>query len=537
MPHSATDPTPTEPVHGGADRGDAAARFDAFKDSLRDRFGPAVYDSYFHTLGLAGTSDGAVLLHAPTRFTADLINQRFAGGMREAWSESCGPVSRLSVRGVQDIADTAAASGAANRVSGGNSPRTLAPGRPAPKLTASPFRTRQGSQAVNKPAYTPLATPPATGAGRPGHEKGRVIEPSGFDSAAPVRFHQAMSLERFCVNETNKLARHAVTKMLDGTGASVTYVYGAAGRGKTHLLNAAAQEWARRRSGDDVLYLTYDSLMTDVSEAFISKSVKELRAFLQRTDVLMVDDIQLLRGRKRTQEELDCLIDRLRGAGKRVLVAGALPPARLSETGISQRLADRLAGGLCVQINKPDYDLRLRVTKQAAALFERQTGAVIPQRHLDLIARRCEDSVRELEGMLSLLQVAMEAEAGRGDGGSPQAAQLSDERVRKLLAEHLSHKRRSVTIEDIFDYTARTFGLTREEIAGRARKQPIVRARHAFCLAARKLTDTPLTGIGAMVNRDHTTVMHSIKAAEILAEADAVFGDRITQIFDEFEQG
>ena len=497
---------------------DSDARFDAFKDVLRDRFGPAVYDSYFHTLGLAEASEGGVVLSAPTRFTANLISQRFGAGMRDAWSESCGPVSRLSVKGVQDLRRAPAAS---------------APVRPAPKLTASPFRRQDGAEAVSKPAYEPLG---ATGRNGAGHEKGRVVEPSGFDSAAPVRFQQAMSLDRFCVNETNKLARHAVTKMLDGTGAPVTYVYGAAGRGKTHLLNAAAQEWARRRSGDDVLYLTYDSLMTDVSEAFISKSVKELRGFLQRTDVLMVDDIQLLRGRKRTQEELDCLIDRLRGAGKRVLVAGALPPARLSETGISQRLADRLAGGLCVQINKPDYDLRLRVAKQAAVQFEQQTGAVIPQRHLDLIARRCEDSVRELEGMLSLLQVAMEAEAGRG-GDTVQATQLSDERVRRLLAEHLSHKRRAVTIEDIFEYTARTFGLTRDEIAGRARKQPIVRARHAFCLAARKLTDTPLTGIGAMVNRDHTTVMHSIKAAEILAEADAVFGDRITQIFDEFEQG
>lgn len=525
MPHASPEDAPR-----GSHSTDDAARFGAFKDVLRERFGDAVYDSYFHTLGLAEASSASVVLSAPTRFTANLINQRFAGGLRDAWAESCGPVSRLAVLGAQDIKTSAGAP-----VGG-----ALAPGRPAPKLTASPFRRQEGSQAVNKPAYQPF-TSASMGSGAPQRrEKGRVIEPSGFDSAAPVRFHQAMSLDRFCVNETNKLARHAVTKMLDGTGASVTYVYGAAGRGKTHLLNAAAQEWARRRSGDDVLYLTYDSLMTDVSEAFISKSVKELRAFLQRTDVLMVDDIQLLRGRKRTQEELDCLIDRLRQAGKRVLVAGALPPARLSETGISQRLADRLAGGLCVQINKPDYDLRLRVTKQAAALFEQQTGAVIPQRHLDLVARRCEDSVRELEGMLSLLQVAMEAEAGRAgvtQEQGPQAAQLSDERVRRLLSEHLSHKRRSVTIEDIFDYTARTFGLTKEEIAGRARKQPIVRARHAFCLAARKLTDTPLTGIGAMVNRDHTTVMHSVKAAEILAEADTVFGDRITAIFDEFEQG
>ena len=482
-------------------------RLAAFKDALKDRFGPAVFDSYFQTLGLAEASEAQVVLHAPTRFSASLISQRFASGMREAWSEHCGPVSRLSVKGVQDVA-------AVQRM-GASVPGLDSP-RPATRVMSSPFRGREEGRMAETRGSASAET---------------AREAQAFDAALPVRFSAGMTLERFCVNETNRLARHAITKMLDGTGAEVTYLYSSAGRGKTHLMNAAAQEWLRRRPHDTVLYLTYDSLMTDVSEAFISRSVKELRTFLQNTDVLMVDDIQLLRGRKRTQEELDCLIERLRAAGKRVVVAGALPPARLSETGISQRLADRLAGGLCVQIERPDYDLRLRVAKQAALAFEQQTGQMIPQRHLDLIARRCEDSVRELEGMLSLLQVAMEAEGGR-EGG-----QLSDERVRRLIAEHMSHRRRAVTLEDIYDFTARTFGLTREEMGGRSRKQPIVRARHAFCLAARKLTDTPLTGIGAAIGRDHTTVMHSVKQAEILAEADAVFGDRITAIFDEFEQG
>ncbi|MBB4657777.1 DnaA ATPase domain-containing protein [Parvularcula dongshanensis] len=489
-------------------------RFDTFKSELRDRFGAAVYSSYFETLGLAEASSSNVVLHAPTRFSASLISQRFAPGLREVWSEACGPVNRLSVKGVQDLAQVRRIEVEAER------PAALAPARAASRLKASPFR--KGLRAEESAEMS-------TSAGRPERDRAEGLP---FDSELPSQFHSAMTLERFCVNDTNRLARHAVTKMLDGTGAALTYLHGASGRGKTHLLNAAAQEWLRRRPTDNVLYLTYDSLMTDVSEAFISKSVKELRSFLQSTDVLLVDDIQLLRGRKRTQEELDCLIDRLRGAGKRVLVAGALPPARLSETGISQRLADRLAGGLCVSIDKPDYDLRLRVARQAAALFEMQTGLPVPQRHIDLIARRCEDSVRELEGMLSLLQVAIEAEGGR-EG----PAALSDERVRKLLAEHLSHRRQAVTVEDVFDFTVRTFGLTKEEVAGRARKQPIVRARHAFCLAARKLTDTPLTAIGAMINRDHTTVMHSVKAAEILAETDAVFGDRITAIFDEFERG
>ena len=468
-------------------------QFSLFKSDLKEQFGAAIYNSYFDGLSLAEAREGHVTLYAPTRFSASLISQRFAGRMRQVWSDRIGPVSKLSVKGIQEQeAKDGLALTAQHRV--------------APRFAAT------GSCA----ASAPVAEQPAS-------------EGPQFDSANGGTFANGMTLDRFCTNETNNLARRAAMKLLEPSAPPVTMLYGAAGRGKTHLLNAVGQEWLRRHPGDNVLYLTYDALMTDVSEAFISKSVKELRAFLQNTDVLLIDDIQLLRGRKRTQEELDCLIDKLRGAGKRVLVAGALPPNKLAETGISQRLSGRLAGGLCVAVGKPDLALRTKIAQQFAIEASASSGVSIEQRHLEYIARRCEESVRELEGALSLVQVAVEAEADMGSS-------LSDDRLRKLLSDHLNQNRPTLTPEAIFDFTSEVFGLSKEDLLGRSRKQPIVRARHAFCLAVRRLTDTPLTAIGSMIGRDHTTVMHSIKTAEILAESDATFGGRITQIFDEFEQ-
>ncbi|MEO1043721.1 MAG: DnaA/Hda family protein, partial [Pseudomonadota bacterium] len=443
----------------------------------------------FDGLSLAEAGEEGITLQAPSRFSATLISQRFASRMRQMWSEHYGPVRDLQVRGAQDAGGVAAQPSA---------PKKL------------------GQDAVVSRPAEPDRTVPTD------------AQQSPFDCAAPGIFARGMTLDRFCTNDTNRLARRAAAKILDESGQGVIMIHGAAGRGKTHLLNAVGQEWLRRNPNDNVLYLTYDSLMTDVSEAFISKSVKELRTFLQNTDVLLIDDIQLLRGRKRTQEELDCLIDKLRGAGKRVLVAGALPPTKLAETGISSRLAGRLGGGLCVQVNKPDLDLRLKIASQLADEASAISGVSILRRHLEFIARRCEDSVRELEGLLSLVQVATEAEADIGK-------ELSDDRLRQLLSEHLNNRRPSLTPEAIFDYTTEVFGLSKTDLLGRSRKQPIVRGRHAFCLAVRKLTDTPLTAIGAMIGRDHTTVMHSIKTAEILAESDTTFGARITQIFDEFD--
>lgn len=464
-------------------------QFSEFKSLLREQFGEAIYDSYFDGLSLAEADERGVTFSAPSRFSASLISQRFAVRMRQMWSERYGPVQDLRVKGAQDLSCSA-----------DQSP-SLLPTKQTKHSMRPAIQTRSQQDGAKAPS---------------------------FDSAATGIFARGMTLGRFCTNDTNKLAHRAAAKILDEAGQGVTMIHGAAGRGKTHLLNAVGQEWLRRNPGDNVLYLTYDSLMTDVSEAFISKSVKELRTFLQNTDVLLIDDIQLLRGRKRTQEELDCLIDKLRGAGKRVLVAGALPPAKLAETGISSRLAGRLGGGLCVQVNKPDLDLRLKIALQLADEAAAVSGVSILRRHVEFIARRCEDSVRELEGAMSLVQVATEAEVDSGQ-------ELSDDRLRRLLAEHLNNRRPSLTPEAIFDYTTEVFDLSKTDLLGRSRKQPIVRGRHAFCLAVRKLTDTPLTAIGSMIGRDHTTVMHSIKTAEILAESDATFGARITQIFDEFD--
>jgi chromosomal replication initiator protein len=474
--------------------GQTTKQFSHFKSQLKEQFGPAVYDSYFDRLSLVESSADRVTLCAPTRFSASLISQRYLVRMRQMWSESISPVKSLDVKGAPELGMANASAVAAD------SQAIKPPARPS----------------VNRAKASPLKPAKASDMARP-----------SFDAEGAATFAQGMTLDRFLTNETNALAYRAAMKVLDAQVPAVTTIHGAAGRGKTHLLNAIGQEWLNRRPGDNVLYLTYDALMADMCEAFISKSYKELRGFLQNTDVLLVDDIHLLRGRKRTMEELDCLIDRLKSAGKQVVIAGALPPSKMAETGVSPRLASRLAGGLCVAMGKPDLDLRTKIARQFAEEASQSTGATIPARHLDFIARRCEDSVRELEGALSLVQVAAEARADYG-------GELDDESVRTLLSDHLSKRKPQATPEAILDFTVETFALAKDDLLGRSRKQPIVRARHAFCFAVRKLTDTPLTAIGSMIGRDHTTVMHSIRTAEILAGSDATFGSRISDIFDEF---
>ncbi|MEM1380513.1 MAG: DnaA/Hda family protein [Pseudomonadota bacterium] len=469
-----------------------ANQFSAFKSHLKAQFGADIYKSYFQGLDLGEASSERVTFVTPTRYAASLISKRYALRMRQMWSEHVSPVDRVDIKAVQEM----------------------------------PFKS-----SLQERAGTQMQTAVAVGTGASA-VSARPIEqmPSHNTETGDSTFVRGMVFDRFCVNDTNRFAFHAAKKLLDSPEPAVTVIHGPAGRGKTHLLNAVGQEWLRRHPGDKVLYLPYDTLVTDVCEAFISRSLKELRTFLRDTDLLLIDDIQMLRGRKRTQEELDCLIDKLRGAGKRVMVAGALPPKELAETGISQRLAGRLAGGLCVAVGDPDIDLLIKVARQWADEAAAHSGVAIPQKHIELVARRCDGSVRDLEGALELIQVATEAEAEAGGF-------LTDEAARLLLKNHFQRKQAAVTPESILSFTTDLFDVSREELGGRSRKQNIVRARHAFCFAVRKLTDTPLKSIGAVINRDHTTVMHSVRTAEILAETDPTFGGRITKIFDEFPHG
>lgn len=468
----------------------AAQQFSQFKSALKAQFGSDVYSSYFERLALADANEDKITLTTPTRYAATIISKRYARYMLQTWSESVAPVGSIDVRPTHEVI----------------------PAKPHKQEVRQRLKNYGDARSSAFADKRPLPEPVALS-----------------EEAAVTPFARGMTLDRFCTNETNRLAFHAAMKLLDSPEPVVTMVHGSAGRGKTHLLNAVAQEWLARHPDDKVLYLTYDALVTDVCEAFISKSLKEYRTFLQNTDVLLIDDVQMLRGRKRTQEELECLIERLRVAGKRVLVAGALAPKELAETGISPRLANRLAGGLCVSVDKPDLDLRLKVARQLADEAGEMSGVTPPSRHVELLARRCEESIRELEGAMSLLQVATEAEAQVG-------AQLSDDRVRLLITDHLQQKKGPPTPGMILDFVCELFSQSKEDLAGRSRKQPIVRARHAFCFATRKLTDTPLKAIGGFINRDHTTVMHSVNAAEILAGTDPLFGSHITEIFDEFPQ-
>ncbi|WP_370338548.1 DnaA ATPase domain-containing protein [Parvularcula marina] len=465
----------------------------AFRDGLKDFYGTDIYTSYFDPIDVGEYDSRRATLFAKNRLAADRISTRFATGVHALWCEHFGPVETIEIcegsEGVQ-MSSVIRAEDAAKQAS------AALMARPAREISAAPL-----------PESDEETTQPS-------------------DNSLNVLVNAMQTLDNFCVNETNRMARLATEQVIEGSGAPVTYLYGNNGYGKSHLLNAACNEYSRRFPGRRIMYITYESLVADVSDAVVSNSIKDLRAHLNDTDLLVFDDVQLLRGRKRTQEELACLMERFQPLGKPILVAGALSPGELAETGISPRLTERLKGGASIRIGKPDAILRLRIVNRSAEQFTARTGTEIPQRHLDYIARRCDVSVRELLGILRYFEIAIVAR----DNDGP----ITDEWVREILSEKLASQKAQTTLEDVFSFTASTFGVTSADLRSKSRRRELVRARQAFCLSARKLTDESLKAIGSMIARDHTTVMHSIDQAEIFSTGDKTFGHKINTIFDHF---
>ncbi|ADM08373.1 chromosomal replication initiator protein DnaA [Parvularcula bermudensis HTCC2503] len=494
--------------------------FAAFKRGLETRFGEMTYKSYFAGLTLRDWTEQRAVIATDNRYQAERITHWYADEFISTWDVHCGRVEEIELTGGAGMRSVITKS-KASRSAGA---------RPSVQLSVA----RRADRAVSRPV-TPQLPPRKSMATSPvakETDRHTATEPTTSEGEGSERFNDnfnvSQTFESFSVNDTNRMAVLAIEQIIEGAGSPVTYIYGGVGRGKSHLLSAAANQFLRRYPGRRLIFLTYDSLVADVSDAIVSRSLKELRAHLRDTDLLIFDDVHMLRGRKRTQEELACLIERLEQMGKPILVTGAVSPKELAETGILCRLTDRLGGGARVPLNRPDYDLRLKIAQRCSDVFTLRTGLQMPRRHIEYIARKSEGCVRELLGAMRFYELSVQLD--------PTVLSKDDQETQAHLAQVLKSRRRETTLDDVFDVTADQFGVGKDDLRGKSRKRYLVHARHAFALAARRLTDAPLAAIGGMLQRDHTTVINSITKGEILAESDQAFGEKISKIFEAFEQ-
>ncbi|MFC2950836.1 DnaA ATPase domain-containing protein [Marinicaulis aureus] len=458
--------------------------FKRYHAALRVRVGDAKYVSWFKDLGLEDYSEDCVTLSTGSEAKRDMLDHRFFPVLEETWRKEVGPFQKMRLTVLKSKLSEHAA-----RINAQEDQRAAA-------VEATPLAKARQKDGKEAPTFEGLAT---------------ALDPR-------------RTFEAFAVHASNRIAWAAAQEALsEGRARELIYFYGPSGVGKTHLLQSIAHAWSQDQSRGEAGYVTYNNLSNACVSAVWSNSTAALHKALLSFGFLGFDDIHFLNGKNRTQEELLIVIDAALDSGKQVVIAGELPPAKLAEAGLNQRLADRLAGGICAPIHPGDETLRLAVLQKRVE--QSPAACRISDEALAYIARTFTQSTRETIGALNQLLLMY---------GSEEIVVDLDE-AKSVLKSRLDDRRRAATIDDAIAAGAEAFGLKLEDMTGRSQPQRIVRARHAVVWCAREVLKESFPRIGKALKRDHTTVMSSYRRAQALIERDKAFQDGVKRIREALE--
>lgn len=299
----------------------------------------------------------------------------------------------------------------------------------------------------------------------------------------------------FIVGASNELAHAAstaVTKQI-GTLYNPLFIWGGVGLGKTHLLHAIGNALLEERPELKVRYITSEKFTMDLVSALRSRTMDSFKDRYRSHDVLLIDDVQFLAGKEKSQEELFHTFNDLYANERQIVFSSDRPPKSIPE--LEERLRSRFEGGMIADIQSPDLETRMAIL--AAKTKER--GIDIDPEITRVIAQTVEHNIRELEGVLT--RVLAEAKDGK--------VSLSPSAVRRILSG-TKEMQRKIGFKEIIQAVARYYDLDEMVLFEKSRRQEVVKPRQIAMFLARELLQASFPSIGLRFNgRDHTTVMHA----------------------------
>ena len=317
------------------------------------------------------------------------------------------------------------------------------------------------------------------------------------------------NFNNFITGQSNKLAFEASKKVSQEIAHyNPLYLYGGVGMGKTHLLNAIGLEL---KDKNKVMFISAERFMYQFVKSIKSNDMVKFKEYFRNTDILLIDDIQFMNGKEAMQEEFFHTFNALFDKGSQIIVSADRPPNKLSR--IQDRIKSRFSGGLVVDIQNPDYELRSKIIKsktEALKLFY-SNQVHINEEIQKFISTEIRTSIRELVGALNRI-----VSFSRIYNKIPNLSE-----VRVILKDLLNLSENKVTIDTIQTIVCKFFKISKNEMLSPRRSRYLVRPRQTAIYLAKMLTSKSLPEIGrAFSNRDHTTVIHSVKTIEKLRKED-----------------
>lgn len=316
------------------------------------------------------------------------------------------------------------------------------------------------------------------------------------------------SFENFAEGECNRLARsaaYAVAEKLGQTSFNPLFIYGGVGLGKTHLAQAIGIEVKKRYPDKIVLYVQTDRFTAQYTDAVRENKQNDFVHFYQMVDVLIIDDIQFLAGKEKTQETFFHIFNHLHQIGKQLVITSDRAPADLTD--MMERLISRFKWGLQADITPPDYETRKKILKKKIEM----EGIQIPEDVISYIAQSITTSVRELEGALISIMAH----------SSINKREITVALAKEIVDKYAKNINREITVDMIQKIVCEYFNLKPEELKAKTRRREIVQPRQIIMYFAKKYTKASLQAIGAMCGgKDHSTVLHACRNIEDLRETD-----------------
>jgi len=321
------------------------------------------------------------------------------------------------------------------------------------------------------------------------------------------------TFDNFIVGSNNRLAHAASQAVAENPAKAYNplFLYGGVGLGKTHLLHAIGNYC--QEHGLRVLYVSSEEFTNDMINAIRSHTTQAFRNKYRSEDMLLVDDIQFIAGKESTQEEFFHTFNTLHGQNKQIIVSSDRPPKSLVT--LEERLRSRFEWGLTADIQLPDLETRLAILRSKAE----RLGHVVPDEILELIARRVQSNIRELEGALNRIVAFADL------SGLPLTPQLAHVALAELLPQ-----RSDVKPAAVVDMVAKTFNLSVDRLLSPDRSRDVALPRQIAMYLMRE-TNLSLPQIGlALGGRDHTTVMYACEKVADLLERDDKVRRQVVQI-------
>ena len=450
--------------------------------SLQSQVSEAAWKAWFAGIRPVAVVNGTLVLSVPSTVVRDRLEGRFQALLHDALTDTTG--NDYPIRFDVDITETIEAQSHDDSLFAEERLEVLRP-----------------AQAQSRPAR--------------GHE---------VPGDAP--FNPRYTFDAFIIGPSNRFAHAAALSVAEAPARSYNplFIYGGAGLGKTHLLQAIGNYVRENFSRLRVRYVSTETFMNEFVETLRAKTdMGEFRRRYRECDVLLLDDVQFMDKKESLQEELFHTFNSLYGASKQIVLTSDRPPKAIAT--LEDRLRSRLLSGLTTDIQPPELETRIAILRTKAE----HEGAVVGDEVLDFIASNVKENIRELEG--ALIRVTAFASLNR----QPLTRELAETVLADIVA---ASQPRRITAKQIISLSAAHFGFTVDELCGPSRRRPLVIARQIAMYLFRELTDYSYPAIGREFgDRDHTTVIHAVdKISSLMRERRQIY-ETVTELIVQIKQG